>query len=126
LKFLVEPEIDYQNSILLTEDVHVKALEEMAAKKEAATAKREKRKSAKDANKKQRAQEKDEKQRAKLARAKLARCKKKHGELWSLKNIKAMGDKLHAAIGENAPVQGYKAPYCGFVPQVCRSINVLQ
>lgn len=120
-KFLVEREIDYQNSIFFTEEVYVKALEDMAAKKEAAAAERHRRQLEKDASKVQRAQEKKEKQRAKQARAELAKCKKKHRELWSLKNIKVLEDKLHAAIRENAPMQSYRALYYRIIPQVCKN-----
>jgi len=38
-----------------------------------------------------------------------------------VKNVKALGDKLHAAIRENAPVVGtHKASYCGITPRVCK------
>jgi len=49
-------------------------------------------------------------------RAEVVASKKKHKELWSVKNVRALGNKLHATIRENAPVQGYRAPYCGFMP----------
>ncbi len=61
---------------------------------------------AKEASKELRAQEKKKKLEAKQAWAKLARSRKKHNELWSSKIVKALGDKLHAAIQQNAPVVG--------------------
>jgi len=68
-----------------------------------------------------RTKEKALKDEAKLARAEKVRSRKKHNEFWRAKNVRALGDKLHAAIRENAPVlEGYKAPYCGIIPQVCK------
>jgi len=93
----------------------------VAAKKDAAVAERQARELEKEATKQQKTTEKRDKQRGKLARAELAKCKKKHKELWSLKNVKALGDKLHVAIHQNALVEGYKAPYCGFISQVCKN-----
>jgi len=66
------------------------------------------------------AQERKMKQEAKVARAELATTKRKHKDMWSLKNVHAAGDKLHAAIKANQPVLGYHAPYCGNAPQICR------
>jgi len=98
----------------------MRALEDMATKKEAAAAEMQRRQSEKGANRDQRAREKKDKQRAKLAKAELAKSKKKYKELWSLKNVKALGDKLHAAICENKPAGGYRAPYSRFPPPICK------
>jgi len=46
--------------------------------------------------------------------------KEKHSEVWSLKNVKAYGDKLHAAIRANAATTRYQAQYNGLIPQVCK------
>jgi len=53
-------------------------------------------------------------------RTKLAESKRKHKELWSLKNVIALGEKLHATIWVNAPVTRYKPPYCGVIPPMCK------
>lgn len=57
---------------------------------------------------------------AKQVRAEVAQRKRKHKELWSAKNVRVLGDKLHAAIKENAPILGYEAPYCGIIPPICK------
>lgn len=81
---------------------------------------RQKIKATKEANRENKAREKKKKVEAKAARAELAESKRRHKELWSLKNVKALGDKLHDAIRANAPITGYRAPYCGVIPEVCK------
>jgi len=108
------------NSILLTDPNHVDRLEDMAAMKNAVAQERERKKLEKEATRQQRANEKRKKMEEKKARAEVAKSKRRHKELWSVKNVKALGDKLHDAIRANAPVLGYKAPYCGFHLQICK------
>jgi len=60
--------------------------------------------------------EKQENVKAKQARAEMARSRKQHKEQWSMKNVKAQGEKLHAAIRANVLIVGYQAPYYGVVP----------
>lgn len=92
----------------------------MALAKEEAAREKERRQLEKEAIKGKKEKEKRKKIEDKEARTALALSKKRHKQMWSLKNVQALGDKLHAAIKENAPITGYKAPYCGFIPDICK------
>lgn len=119
-KRVSEPRVDYSNSIILTEEQHVQQLEEVAARKEEAAKEKKRRLSEKEGMKAMKAQEKRKKQEAKQVKAALALSKKRHKEYWSLDNVQAMGDRLHAVIRQNAAGNGNVAPYSGAFLAVCK------
>jgi len=106
----MEPRIDYHKSILLTQEQHLMDLEDLATKREEAAQEQRRRKLEKEASKKQRAQ----------VCVEVAKSKKKHNELWSAKNVRTLGEKLHVAIRANAVVSCHIVPYCGVIPQLCK------
>jgi len=116
----LEPKIDYQQSILLTQDEHIQKLEKVATKKHEAVEEKKRRRLDFEENKGKRAEEKKQKLKAKEERAALVVSKRKHNKLWSVKNIRALEEKLNAAIKANQPIEGYRAPYCGYMPPVCK------
>lgn len=61
----------------------------------------------------------------KAARAELAASQRKHKQLWSVQNIKALGDQLHTAIQANAPITGHRVQYCGVILEVCKQNQCL-
>lgn len=73
-----------------------------------------------EANKERMAAEKKKKLAEKQEKATVVASKKKLKEQWSMKNVKAAGDRLHAAIKANQRVQGYRAPYCSYMPAICK------
>lgn len=110
----------------------IQELEQVAVKRKAATAEWTKREAAitewkrknleKLVNKYQRAPKKQLKLKAKVVRSRdeLLKSKRRHNEMWSLKNVIALVDKFHAAIRENAPIVGYRTPYCSLILHVCQ------
>jgi len=113
----MEPLIHYHNSILLTEEDHICNLEDVATRRGEAARERERKKLDMEANKGKQAEEKKQKVQAKEDRAEMARSKKRYKELWSLKNVKALGKKLHAAIKAN---EGCQTSYSGIISPICK------
>jgi len=83
---------------MLIVEEHLLNLEDVIARKEATAQERQRRTLEKKANKEQRAEAKKQTLQAKQVRSNLAQSMRKHKERWSLKNMKALGNKLHATV----------------------------
>jgi hypothetical protein len=114
--------VDYNKSIIMTGDEYVRAMEQKAARKEAAEREKQSRWQELEVMRAKRAEERTEREVQKMVRQSQREARRAFNECWSAAAVSRAGDLLHQQIrsGLPPPPGAYTGRFLWFCPDICR------